>query len=226
VPALIFDYDGVIADTERLVGSVLVDLLAARGIEIGFESMVSFMGSTGVVNDAAWAGWVETWLGPDEDPVAFDVMAWELIEAQRHEVPLCAGVVELLDEAARLGWQVAIGTGAHRPRLEHHLSHLGVLDRFAVIVTAAEVERGKPAPDVFLEAARQLGADPSHVLVVEDSLNGLKAGRAAGMTTVLIPNESVPPAAGSEEEADVVLERITELDPDAIDRASARQAQT
>jgi HAD superfamily hydrolase (TIGR01509 family) len=187
MPALIFDYDGLIADTEGLVGSVLVDLLAARGVEIGFESMVSFMGSTGAVNDAAWARWVETWLGPDEDPLAFDVMAWELIEARRHEVPLCAGVVELLDEAARTGWQVAIGTGARRPRLEHHLAHLGGLDRFAEIVTAAEVERGKPAPDLFLEVARRLGCAPSECVVLEDSLPGYEAARAAGMAVVICP---------------------------------------
>ena len=187
MPALIFDYDGVIADTERLVGSVLVELLGARGIEIGFESMVGFMGSTGAVNDAAWALWVETWLGPDEEPLAFDVRAGELIEAQRHEVPLCAGVVELLDDAESSGWQVAIGTGARRPRLEHHLSHLGVLDRFATIVTAAEVERGKPAPDVFLEVARRLDCPPSECVVLEDSLPGYEAARAAGMAVVICP---------------------------------------
>ena len=187
MPALIFDYDGLIADTEALVGTVLVDLLAARGITTGFESMVDFMGSTGAVNDAAWARWVAEWLGPDEDPVAFDECAWEIIEARRHEVPLCAGVVELLDEAEKAGWRVAIGTGQTRGRLEHHLAHLGVLDRFEPIVTAADVAHGKPAPDIFLEAARRLGVVPSECVVLEDSVPGYEAALAAGMSVVICP---------------------------------------
>jgi HAD superfamily hydrolase (TIGR01509 family) len=187
VPALIFDYDGLIADTEALVGAVLVDLLAARGITTSFESMVGFMGSTGAVNDAAWARWVAEWLGPDEDPVAFDEYAWEIIEARRNDVPLCAGVVELLHEAEKAGWRAAIGTGATRWRLEQHLSRLDVLDRFDPIVTAADVGRGKPAPDIFLEVARRLGVAPSECVVLEDSLPGYEAARAAGMSVVICP---------------------------------------
>jgi HAD superfamily hydrolase (TIGR01509 family) len=187
MPVLIFDYDGLIADTEGLVGRTLVELLAARGVATGFESMVGFMGSTGPANDIAWARQVRAWLGPDADPDAFDAEAWELIEAQRHEVPLCAGVIELLDEADRTGWQLAIGTGQTRSRLEHHLSHLGVLDRFDEIVTAAEVARGKPAPDVFLEVARRLGLVPSECVVLEDSLPGYEAALAAGMSVVVCP---------------------------------------
>jgi HAD superfamily hydrolase (TIGR01509 family) len=153
----------------------------------GFESMVGFMGSTGPENDAAWARQVHEWLGPDADPDAFDVEAWKLIEARRHEVPLCAGVVELLDDARRAGWHTAVATGAHRHRLDHHLGVLGVLDRFDEIVTAAEVPRGKPAPDVFLEAARRLGIAPSECVVLEDSLPGYQAGIAAGMAVVVCP---------------------------------------
>ena len=189
VPALIFDYDGLIADTEALVGRVLVELLAERGVETGFDSMIGFMGSSGPANDEAFARQVHVWLGPDADPVAFDVMAWELIDAQRHEVPLCAGVAELLDRAATAGWQTAIGTGASRPLLEHHLGCLGVLDRFDEIVTAAEVHRGKPAPDIFLEAARRLGRAPQECLVLEDSLPGYQAALAAGMSVVVCPCE-------------------------------------
>ena len=70
---------------------------------------------------------------------------------------------------------------------------------FAVVVSSDEVEHGKPAPDVYLEAARRLGCDPAGCLVVEDSLNGVRAAKAAGMTVVLVPNHSVPPAAGTAE---------------------------
>lgn len=185
--ALIFDYDGLLADTEELAASVLVALLAERGVTTGFESMVSFMGSTGPVNDAAWERWLLEWLGPDEDQVAFEAVASEQIEARRHEVPLRPGVVELLDEADRHGWKVAIGTGQARARLDNHLTHLGLLGRFDVVVTAADVARGKPAPDIFLEVARRLGVVPSECVVLEDSLPGYEAALAAGMAVVICP---------------------------------------
>ena len=187
MPALIFDYDGLIADTEALVGEVLVAISRERGIVTGFDSMVGFIGSSGVANDEAWARQVRVWLGPDADPLAFDTEAWTVIEARRHEVPLCAGVVELLDDGHEGAGRVAIGTGAHRPHLEHHLDTLGVLDRFDEIVTAADVAHGKPAPDIFLEAARRLGCAPSECVVLEDSLPGYEAALAAGMQVVICP---------------------------------------
>jgi len=185
--ALIFDYDGLLADTEALAGEVLVALLAERGVTTDFASMVGFIGSTGPVNEVAWSKQVRAWLGPDADPRAFDDIASELIEARRHEVPLCAGVAELLDDAHASGWKVAIGTGQTRSRLEQHLGHLGVLDRFDAIVTAADVAHGKPAPDIFLEAARRLGRRPSECVVLEDSIPGYEAACAAGMAVVICP---------------------------------------
>lgn len=187
MPALIFDYDGLLADTEELAASVLVALLAERGVITGFESMVSFMGSTGPVNDAAWERWLHEWLGPDEDPVAFETVASELIEVRRHEVPMRPGVLELLDDAHEHGWKVAIGTGQARVRLDNHLAHLGLLGRFDEIVTAADVARGKPAPDIFLEVARRLGVEHAECVVLEDSLPGYEAALAAGMSVVICP---------------------------------------
>ena len=97
------------------------------------------------------------------------------------------------------------------------LAATGLEDTFHVVVSSDEVAHGKPAPDVFLEAARRLGIEPRRSLVVEDSLNGLKAGRAARMTTVLVPNQSVPPAPGAQDYADVVLDRLADLEPAAIE---------
>jgi HAD superfamily hydrolase (TIGR01509 family) len=187
VPALIFDYDGLLADTEALVAEVLIEELAKRGSVVGIESMVSFMGSTGPVNDALWAEWVRTWVGPDADPDELDTVAWAIIEARRHEVPLCDGVVELLDAADAAGWPTAIATGSARAKVDHHLGRAGILDRFSVIVTAAEVAHGKPAPDIYLEVARRLGRDPSDCVVFEDSLPGFDAATAAGMRVVVCP---------------------------------------
>ena len=100
---------------------------------------------------------------------------------------------------------------------------------FGVVVSSDEVAHGKPEPDVYLEAARRLGVAPATCLVVEDSYNGVLAARAAGMTVVLVPNKSIPPAAGTEALADLVLESLADLRPGDVargrpDAASARPA--
>jgi HAD superfamily hydrolase (TIGR01509 family) len=187
VPALIFDYDGLLADTEGLVAQVLIDVLATRGVDATVESMAMFMGSTGPVNDALWTKWVQTNVGADADPDELDAVAWEIIEARRHDVALCEGVVELLDAADRAGWPTAIATGTARAKVERHLTNMGIFDRFAEVVTAAEVAHGKPAPDIYLEVARRLGRAPSDCVVFEDSLPGYEAAVAAGMAVFVVP---------------------------------------
>src|SRR5207249_3942221 len=83
------------------------------------------------------------------------------------------------------------------------------------IVSSDEVAHGKPPPDVFLEAAQRLDVPPDRTLVLEDSLNGLRAAKAAGMTAALVPNQSVPPAPDSADYADLVIDRLAALDPAA-----------
>ena len=89
----------------------------------------------------------------------------------------------------------ALASSAHRAVIDAALDALGIAELLKVVVSSDQVAHGKPAPDVYLLAAARLGVDPADCLVVEDSLNGVLAGRAAGMTVALIPNESVPPGA-------------------------------
>jgi HAD superfamily hydrolase (TIGR01509 family) len=140
----------------------------------------------------------------------------------REGAPAIEGAIDTVRRLAS-DWPLALASSSHRRVIDAALAGTGLGDVFDAVVSSDEVERGKPEPDVFLEAARRLRVEPRDVLVVEDSLNGLKAARAAGMTTVLVPNRSVPPAPGSEAEADVVLQRIADLDPRGIDAASARK---
>ncbi len=130
----------------------------------------------------------------------------------RDGAPAIEGATEAVRRIAT-AWPAALASSSHPRVIDATLAATGLAGVFGVVVSSDEVAHGKPEPDVFLEAARRLGADPSEVLVVEDSLNGLKAGRAAGMTTVLVPNASVPPAAGWEPFADHVIERLSDLDP-------------
>lgn len=129
--------------------------------------------------------------------------------------PRIDGAVETV---RRIGAElpVAVASSAHADVIAATLEATGLTDIFAVVVSSDEVAHGKPAPDVYLETARRLGLAPEACLVVEDSLNGVRAAKAAGMTVVLVPNHSVPPADGAVEMADLVLTRLADLDPATI----------
>jgi HAD superfamily hydrolase (TIGR01509 family) len=125
--------------------------------------------------------------------------------------PRIDGAVEAVRRvAARL--PVAVASSAHRAVIDVALEATGLDDVFGVVVSSDEVHEGKPAPDVYLLAAERLGVRPGRCLVIEDSLNGVRAARAAGMTVALVPNQSVPPAPGARDEADVVIDRLADLD--------------
>lgn len=134
---------------------------------------------------------------------------------RREGAPLIDGAVAAVRRIAT-GRPVAIASSAPRTVIDAALGATGLSATFRVVVSADEVEHGKPAPDVYLVAAERLGVDPATCLVVEDSYNGIHAARAAGMTTVLVPNASVPPAPGTQALADVVLDRLADLDPASI----------
>jgi HAD superfamily hydrolase (TIGR01509 family) len=130
---------------------------------------------------------------------------------RREGAPLIDGAI---DTVRRIATErpVAVASSAHREVIDAALTATALLDAFAVVVSSDEVAHGKPAPDVYLETARRLGHDPATCLVVEDSLNGVRAAKSAGMTVVLVPNHSIPPAPGARELADLVLERLADLD--------------
>ena len=135
--------------------------------------------------------------------------------------PLIEGAVEAVRRIATR-WRVAIASSAHAEVIAAALDATGLTDTFEVVVSSDEVAHGKPAPDVYIEVARRLAVAPASALVVEDSRNGVRAAKAAGMTVVLVPNASVPPAPGTAELADVVLDRLADLDPAAVRSVAPR----
>jgi beta-phosphoglucomutase-like phosphatase (HAD superfamily) len=111
---------------------------------------------------------------------------------------------------------LAIASSAPRELIEVAIETAGLAGTFEVITTSDEVPEGKPAPDVYRLTARRLALRPCDCVVVEDTLNGVLAARGAGMAAVLVPNAAVPPAPGARESATAVLDRLSDLDPDAI----------
>jgi HAD superfamily hydrolase (TIGR01509 family) len=220
IEAVIFDLDGVLVDSEIWWHEVREAWAAALGRTWTFEDSHAVMGA----NSRGWARIMRERMGlqPGADGAIEAAIVDGLVDRYRREgPPRIDGAVEAARRIA-LTLPTAVASSAHRAVIDAALSATGLDETIRVVVSSDEVEHGKPAPDVYLEAARRLGRPPSACLVVEDSRNGVLAGVAAGMTVVLVPNAAVPPAPGAHEAADLVVSRLADLDPAAIGPARRR----
>jgi HAD superfamily hydrolase (TIGR01509 family) len=214
IDAVLFDLDGVLVDTEPWWDEVRTGFAAEHGRAWGPDDQRAVMGA----NSPGWARIMRERLDlrdMDEDAIQAAIVAGVLACYREREPPRVPGAPEALRRIAA-SWPVAIASSSHPAVIEAAVDALGLRDVLGAIVSSDEVEHGKPAPDVYLLAAHRLSVDPARCMVVEDSLNGVRAGRAAGMTVVLVPNASVPPAGDARGLADVVLGRLDDLDPDAV----------
>jgi HAD superfamily hydrolase (TIGR01509 family) len=213
IEAVIFDLDGVIVDSEIWWDEVRTEFATVRGRRWTEDDRLAVMGA----NSRQWSATMRERLALDEDDASIERHVVDAVVARyaAEGPPHIEGAVEAVRRIAAR-WPVAVASSAHRDVIDAALRAVGLRDVLTVVVSSDEVAHGKPQPDVYLEAARRLAVEPGRCLVVEDSLNGVRAARAAGMTTVLVPNHSIPPAAGTAEIADIVLDRLADLDPGAI----------
>jgi HAD superfamily hydrolase (TIGR01509 family) len=190
--AIIFDMDGLLLDSEALALQAFAR--ACQHFGLGDHSEV-FMRCVGT-NAELGARVLEEGLGSLVDCQAFqqrwDAYYQEAISVQ--PVPLKSGVLELLDHLLEADVPIAIATSTRLERARHKLQACGLLQRFKVIVAGDQVRRSKPFPDIYLRAAELLRVAPQHCLALEDSENGVRAGLAAGMTVVQIPDLVEPSA--------------------------------
>ncbi|HEY6932804.1 MAG TPA: HAD family hydrolase [Marmoricola sp.] len=197
---VIFDCDGILVDSERLTVGVEAELLTALGWPMEADEVVRrWMGRTSSDQLAE----VAARLG-EEAAAEFDRRSTAAVRAA-FETDLAAveGVVELVDALAVRGIPTCVASSGTPARMEHTLGLTGLWERFAGrIFSAVEVAHGKPAPDLFLHAADRMGASPARCAVVEDSVPGVRAGVAAGMTvygyTGGLTDEAALVAAGAE----------------------------
>jgi HAD superfamily hydrolase (TIGR01509 family) len=213
IRAVIFDLDGVIVDSEIWWDEVRQTFARDHGRPWTQADQHAVMGS----NSAQWSATMRERLDldlPDAD-IEAAIVNGVVARYERDGSPTIEGAVEAVMWIAA-DRPTALASSSHRRVIDAALAATGLTDVFGTVVSSDEVAHGKPAPDVFLAAARRIGVAPGDVLVVEDSLNGLKAAKAAGMATVLVPNHSVPPAPGWEPFADAVLDRLADLDPDRL----------
>jgi HAD superfamily hydrolase (TIGR01509 family) len=139
-----------------------------------------------------------------------------MIERYQERLPLIDGAVEAVQRLAAR-WPLGLASSSNRPLIDLALERAGIASLFRATVSSEEVARGKPAPDVYLECARRLSVDPLRCAAVEDSHNGIRSAKAAGMRVLAIPNPAFPPGDEALAEADVVLPSLAELTPEAVD---------
>ncbi len=223
VAAVIFDLDGVIVDSEIWWHEERVAWAAGLGRSWTDEDSRAVMGA----NSRGWARIMRERVGlpPEQDGAIEADIVQRMVRRYTGDAPEIAGAVDAVRRIAAV-WRVAIASSAHRDVISAALRATGLEAIVPIVVSSDDVDHGKPAPDVYLAAARALGVDPGQCLVVEDSINGVKAGLAAGMRVVLVPNGSVPPAPGATELADHVLGRLADLDPGSLPSTAVRRGVT
>jgi HAD superfamily hydrolase (TIGR01509 family) len=214
VEAVIFDLDGVIVDSERVWVRVRRAYTDAHGGRYLDEADRAMQGMSSV----EWSRYMASSLHVPLDPEVISREVAEEVAAEYHRaLPLLPGAVSAvrgLAERFRLG----LASSANRSLIDLVLDESGLAPLFAATVSSEEVERGKPAPDVYLEAASRVGVAPGACAAVEDSSNGLRAAAAAGMRVVAVPNRDYPPVEDALKLADLVLPDIAGLTPSAIER--------
>jgi HAD superfamily hydrolase (TIGR01509 family) len=185
VEGVVFDMDGLLVDTETVFRDSMIEVTARHGQELPLSV---FLGMVGLPREGSRAVALAHF-GED-----FDYEPWiaEVSEAAHARlavgVVVKTGVVELLDDLDALRLPCAVATSSGHATVRLQLGGNGLLRRFQAIVAAGDYDRGKPAPDPYLEAARRLGVDPAACLALEDSHNGVRAAHAAGMMTVMVPD--------------------------------------
>ena len=189
IDAVVFDLDGVLLQSEEVWDAVRERYVRERGGRYDEDVQRAMMG----MSAPEWSAFLHEEAGVPDDPgtINRDVVA-RMLEAYRRELPLLPGAEKAVRRAAE-AFTLALASSSNREIFDAVLELAGLADCFAATVSSEEVARGKPAPDVYLEAARRLGVAPERCAAVEDSHAGIRSAKAAGMRVIAIPNATYPP---------------------------------
>jgi HAD superfamily hydrolase (TIGR01509 family) len=207
IEAVVFDLDGVLIASEEVWDTVREQYVRERGGRYDADVQRAMMG----MSAPEWSRFLHEDAGVPDEPEAINRDVVELmLEAYRRELPLVPGAVEAVRRVAAV-FPLALASSSNREIFEEVLGLAGLTDWFRATVSSEEVERGKPAPDVYLEAARRLGVAPESCAAVEDSHAGICSASSAGMRVVAIPNASYPPDDEALSLADAVVGSLDQL---------------
>jgi HAD superfamily hydrolase (TIGR01509 family) len=208
---VVFDLDGVLVDSEQVWDEVREELARERGGNWHPGAQRDMMG----MSSPEWSRYMHDRIGLTETPEEINRLVVErMLEHYHAGPPWISGALDAVRRMAA-AFTLGLASSSNRELIDAVLEAGGIAGLFRATVSSEEVARGKPAPDVYLETARRLGADPSDCVAVEDSHNGIRAAKAAGMACIAIPNAHFPPG-DAVEEADLVLGGVDELTVGAV----------
>ncbi|RJQ43114.1 MAG: HAD family phosphatase [Gaiellales bacterium] len=217
VEAVIFDLDGVLIDSEHVWDEARREVTGELGGVWRDEATRAMMGMSSV----EWSTYMHEALHIPLPPEAINRRVVERMEAiYRKELPLFPGAREAVERMAAK-WPLGLASSSNRELIDYVLEAADLQGNFRVTVSSEEVERGKPGPDVYLEAAWRMGVEPSACVAIEDSGNGIRAGKAAGMRVIVIPNMVLPPEPEALALADALVGSLEGLSVDTVDQAAS-----
>lgn len=213
IEAVVFDMDGVLVDTEHLWDEVREALTEEWGGRYTPEAQEAMMG----MSSLEWSTYLHEVVGLREKPQTInDEVVRRMLARYEVELPVVPGAIDAVRRLDEAGYRLAVASSSNRELIDAVLRRLELAALFEATVSSEEVERGKPAPDVYLEAVRRLDLAASRCAAIEDSASGIRAARAAGMRVIAYPNRHYPPSAEALALADVVLATLSALDPAAL----------
>jgi HAD superfamily hydrolase (TIGR01509 family) len=216
--AVIFDLDGVLLDSEQRWNEAKQQLVRTAGGRWRDDAPTAMMG----MSSPEWSAYMRDELGVPRDAAAINSEVVGLMEqGYARELPLLPGARAAV-AALAAHWPLGLASSSNREIIDLVLELAGLDGAFAVTISSEEVARGKPAPDVYLEAARRLGIAPDRCVAIEDSANGLRAADAAGMAVVAVPNPHYPPGADALELSAASVSTPGEVTPELIRKAFGR----
>jgi HAD superfamily hydrolase (TIGR01509 family) len=212
IGAVVFDLDGVLLDTEQVWDEVREAFVRERGGRYDDSIQRAMMG----MSSPEWSAFLHEEAGVPDAPAEINAeVVRRMVDRYRRELPIVPGAREAVERLAAR-WPLGLASSSNRPLIDAALELARLTRLFRATVSSEEVAHGKPAPDVYLEAARRLEMAPERCAAVEDSHNGIRSAKAAGIRVVAIPNPHYPPDEASLAEADVVLPSIGEVTQETI----------
>ena len=212
IDCVVFDMDGVIVDSEQVWDDVREQLAKERGGRWHEGAQAAMMG----MSSPEWSAYMHDEIGLRESPEEINAEVVErMLERYREQLPLIDGAVGAVRRLAP-EFRLGVASSSNRPLIETVLERAEIADLFDAVVSSEEVDRGKPAPDVYLEAMRRLGAEPVRTAAIEDSSNGILAAHAAGMRVIALPNAHYPPAPDALAVVDAVIASPDDLTPELV----------
>jgi HAD superfamily hydrolase (TIGR01509 family) len=213
IDGVVFDLDGVLIQTEEIWDEVRGDYIVRLGGRYDEEAQRAMMG----MSSKEWSVYLADDLGVPRTAEQVNEDVVELMASSyRWHLPLIDGAPEAVERLAGR-WPLGVASSSNRELIDLVLELSGLGRFFQATVSSEEVARGKPAPDVYLEACRRLGIGATRAAAIEDSHAGIGSAKAAGMRVIAIPNPSFPPGDEALADADLVLRSLAELTPETVD---------